>query len=67
MAEELKDEPTLTFARKRLHVMLVRLEAMAAGDLSQKLTLSQAGDELDAIAHAINVLADELRLARRSH
>ncbi len=36
---------------------------MAAGDESVMLPLSPARDELDAIAHGINVLADELRWA----
>ena len=64
MADQLNDEATLAFARKRVHAMLAGLEAIAAGDFSHKLPLSSKGDELDAIAHAINVIADELRLAR---
>lgn len=63
MAETLGKE-TLTFERKRIHAMLAGLEAIAAGDLKEKLPLSKNGDELDAIAHAVNVLVDELRLAR---
>ena len=66
MAENVGDEPTLTFARKRVHAILAGLEAIAAGDYSQKLPLSSNGDELDAIAHAINVLADELKIARKT-
>jgi hypothetical protein len=64
MAEKL-NEPTVTFARKRVHEILAGLEAIAAGDVHHKLPLSSAGDELDAIAHAINVIADELRTARK--
>ena len=60
MAENLS-EPTVTFARKRVHEILAGLEAIAAGDFEHKLPLSQNGDELDAIAHAINVIADELK------
>ena len=65
MAAKLNDNDVLLqFQRKRVHVILAGLEAMAAGDLTHKLPLSSAHDELDAIAHGINVLADELRLAR---
>lgn len=63
MAEDLSKQ-TLSFERKRVHAILAGLEAIAAGDLKEKLPLSTAGDELDAIAHAVNVLVDELRLAR---
>jgi HAMP domain-containing protein len=64
VAEKLSGEQTLSFARKRVHEILAGLEAIAAGDFGHKLPLSPKGDELDAIAHAINVIADELRLAR---
>ena len=65
MAEKLNDnELLLQYPRKRVHGILAGLEAIAAGDLTQRLPLSPANDELDAIAHAVNVLADELRLAR---
>ena len=57
----------LTFERKRVHAILAGLEAMAAGDFKHKLPLSPKGDELDAIAHAVNVLADELHQARKQH
>lgn len=67
MAAEMKDKPTLTFERKRVHAILTGLEALAAGDLSQRLPLSSEGDELDAIAHAVNVIADELHEARKQH
>ena len=49
----------LTFARDRVETLLAQLERMAAGE-GTKLPISPAHDELDAIAFAINVLADEL-------
>jgi methyl-accepting chemotaxis protein len=61
----MKDEPTVTFSRRRVHQILAELEALAAGDLKNVLPLSHEGDELDAIAHAVNVLADQLREARK--
>ena len=67
MAAKLNDSDVLLqFQRKRVHAILAGLEAMAAGDFEHKLPLSQNGDELDAIAHAINVIADELRLSRKA-
>jgi hypothetical protein len=54
-------EPTLAFARKRVHAILAALEAAAAGEYATRLPLSKAGDELDAIAHGVNVLLDELK------
>jgi signal transduction histidine kinase len=36
------------------------LELMAAGDTSKRLEISERHDELDAMAHAINVLVGEL-------
>jgi HAMP domain-containing protein len=65
VAEELNGAATLTFERKRVHALMAALEAIAAGDYSRKLPLSPQGDELDAIAHAVNVIADELRRDRR--
>lgn len=67
MAEHtaVKDEQPLTFSRHRVHAILAALEAAAAGEYT-KVPLSPAEDELDAIAHATNVLIDELRMARRS-
>ena len=61
---DLNHEPTITFARKRVHAILAALEAAAGGDYG-KLPLSSEQDELDAIAHATNVLLDELRLRSR--
>ena len=67
MAEHsaVKHEATLAFSRRRVHAILAALEAAAAGDYS-KLELSDAEDELDAIAHAINVLLDELSTLPRT-
>ena len=59
------NEPTVTFSRRRVQRMLAELEAYAAGDLHNAIPLSSEGDELDAIAHAVNVLADQLREARK--
>jgi hypothetical protein len=61
MAEHtaVKHDPTVAFSRKRVHAILAALEAAAGGDYS-KLPLSKAEDELDAIAHAVNALLDEL-------
>jgi methyl-accepting chemotaxis protein len=53
----------ISFERSRLHAMLELLERMAAGDTTAQLPLSESRDELDAIAHAVNVLSDELRWA----
>ena len=54
-------EPMRQFELRRIQELLTVLERMAAGDTHIRLPLSAQGDELDAIAHAINVLADELR------
>jgi hypothetical protein len=54
------DDP-IVFDRKRVQAILTLLERMAAGDTGVQLPLSDNRDELDAIAHAINVLSDELR------
>lgn len=56
-------EAPLTFDRARVQAMLDLLERMAAGDTTVQLPLSDRRDELDAIAHAVNVLSDELRWA----
>ena len=58
-------EQQLAFDRKRVHAILAALEAAAGGEYT-KLPLSEAGDELDAVAHAVNVLIDELRLQNAS-
>jgi signal transduction histidine kinase len=44
----------------RLAELMRVLELMAAGDTEKRLTISDKHDELDAIAHAINVLVGEL-------
>ncbi|HEY9228279.1 MAG TPA: ATP-binding protein, partial [Gemmatimonadaceae bacterium] len=54
-------DSTLAFQRARVEALLDRLEAMAGGDKATQMPISDAHDELDAIAHGINVLADELR------
>ena len=55
--------PTPVLDPRRLSDLLERLERLAAGDESEMIPLSSSRDELDAIAHGINVLADELRWA----
>jgi PAS domain S-box-containing protein len=55
--------PQLSFDRDRIQALLDRLEAMAAGETQTGLPISPRHDELDAIAHGINVLAGELRWA----
>jgi signal transduction histidine kinase/ActR/RegA family two-component response regulator len=49
--------------RERLADLLDTLEHMAGGDLAQRIPISSAHDDLDAIAHAVNVLAGELQYA----
>ncbi len=53
--------PTTVFDPGRVAALVERLERMAAGDESEMIPLSSSRDDLDAIAHGINVLADELR------
>jgi signal transduction histidine kinase/ActR/RegA family two-component response regulator len=50
----------IEFDRDRLADLLNVLELIAAGDTQKRLTISPRRDELDAIAHAINVLVGEL-------
>ena len=50
----------LEFDKDRLADLMNVLEQMAAGDTRKRLTISLRHDELDAIAHAINVLVGEL-------
>jgi signal transduction histidine kinase len=54
------DKRPLEFDRDRLAELMKVLEQMAAGDTKKRLTISPRHDELDAIAHAINVLVGEL-------
>jgi methyl-accepting chemotaxis protein len=56
-------EESITFDRTRFQALLTLLERMAAGDTTVHLPLTSNRDELDAIAHAVNVLSDELRWA----
>jgi signal transduction histidine kinase len=54
-----QDSP-LEFESQRIIELLNVLEMMAAGDTSKRLQISDKRDELDAIAHGINVLVSEL-------
>lgn len=54
-------EAVAVFERARVDALLATIEEMAGGDKGRKLALSERGDELDAVAHAVNVVADELR------
>jgi two-component system sensor kinase FixL len=59
----MSNDTRLGFDATRVHQILEGLERLAAGDTQSGLTISSRHDELDAIAHGINVLADELRFA----
>jgi signal transduction histidine kinase/CheY-like chemotaxis protein len=48
------------FENDRIAEFLAVLELMTAGDLQQRLKISDRHDDLDAIAHGINVLVGEL-------
>jgi signal transduction histidine kinase len=50
----------LHFRNSRVVEFLNVLELMAAGDTAKRLEISDRHDELDAIAHGINVLVSEL-------
>jgi signal transduction histidine kinase len=52
--------PRLEFARDRFAELLDVLERMAAGDTRLRLKISASHDELDALAHGVNVLVGEL-------
>lgn len=54
------DSRVLSFASGRVAGLLRVLELMAAGDTEKRVPLSGSHDELDAIAHGINVLVGEL-------
>jgi signal transduction histidine kinase/CheY-like chemotaxis protein len=45
----------------RVEALLAVLERMAAGELELRAPISSAHDELDAVAHGVNVLVGELR------
>ena len=51
------------FADNRITELLNVLEQMAAGDTRRRLRISDRHDELDAIAHGVNVLIGELEWA----
>ena len=53
----------IEFDKDRLADFLNVIELMAAGDTQRRLTISSRHDELDAIAHGINVLVGELAWA----
>src|SRR5437016_11936027 len=53
-------EDKLTFDRARFQALLDLIESMAVGDLEKQIPLSQDQDDLDAIAHGVNVLSGEL-------
>jgi signal transduction histidine kinase len=48
-------------ADSRVEQLLEALQEMAGGDLERRVPISPAHDELDAIAHGVNVLVGELR------
>ena len=52
--------PPLEFSSERVFEFLRVLEVMAAGDTSKRLPISGEHDQLDAIAHCVNVLVSEL-------
>ena len=52
--------PRVEFDRDRVAEFQEVLEQMAAGDTRLRLTISPAHDELDALAHGVNVLVGEL-------
>jgi PAS domain S-box-containing protein len=53
-------DPRFAFDRERVWQLLTLLERLAAGETQELLPISPAHDELDAIAHGINVLIGEL-------
>ncbi len=53
-------EGRLSFDENRVTTLLGSLERMAGGDLDHEIAISPARDELDAVAHAVNVMAREL-------
>jgi hypothetical protein len=57
-----ESDSTLEFDRARVYALIEQIERLAGGDMTARLMVStERGDELDAIAHAVNMLADELR------
>jgi two-component system, LuxR family, sensor kinase FixL len=57
------DPPDLRFDADRIRAFLDKLERLAGGDTEISMPISALHDELDAIAHGINVVAGELRWA----
>src|SRR5262249_42098088 len=55
----------LSFDRARFEALLELIESMAVGDLERQIPLSRQRDELDALAHGVNVLSSELRFRLR--
>ena len=55
-----RERKTVEFDRDRVAELLRILELMAAGDTTRRLRISAQHDELDAIAHGINVVVGEL-------
>ena len=51
----------LCFDRARFESMVDAIENMAVGELWKEIPLSPDRDELDALAHGVNVLSSELR------
>ena len=49
----------------RLALILEALQDMAAGDLDRRVPISAQHDELDALAHAVNVVGGELQYTTR--
>jgi len=56
---------TLCFDRARFEGVADAIENMAVGELWQEIPLSPSRDELDALAHGVNVLSSELRYRLR--
>jgi len=50
----------LCFDRARFESLIESLERMASGDLEHWIAISRERDELDALAHGVNVLSREL-------
>jgi len=57
------DRGELTFAADRMTAFLDTLERLAGGETDLAMPISTQHDELDAVAHGINVVAGELRWA----
>jgi signal transduction histidine kinase len=55
----------LCFDRERFEAVVGSIEDMAVGELWQEIPLSPDRDDLDALAHGVNVLAGELRYRLR--